>query len=391
MMDTMGYDCVIGTVFIQPQRMQFMRYVISHQPYGYQVVTRAPVYVSESIQNRLFKWALPFTRNLWLVILCSIISSAVIMTIFEHDSAGEDFPMADESWGRKSARALYYSAMGVSTCVCCVCGQRRVMRCECACMCVRACACVCALTCALRCALRAPWRRSVDNFHPQTNEGRMYVSVKAFVFFVIMSSYTAQLTGARARTHVLSTPRRATDARVCACVCACVDNSHSGQHASAISRDHQHRLLRGHWCAVASASHMHACACRARMHARADHARARAGAPLCVRQNAAQEGFIATFYPKLTVKPIPGLTQAGLLPAIASGVCKGGVGPDPELKYSLGGPGIFDADGFDPTCAPPLCRAARAACACVCACGLTRRHAATRAARSPLLRPADGW
>jgi hypothetical protein len=74
-----------------------------------------------------------------------------------------------------------------------------------------------------------------------------------------------------------------------------------------------------------------------------------AGAPICVRQNAAQEGFIKTFYPDLTILPIPGLTQAGLLPAIVSGKCKGGIGPDPELKYSLGGPGIFDEDGFDPS------------------------------------------
>lgn len=77
------------------------------------------------------------------------------------------------------------------------------------------------------------------------------------------------------------------------------------------------------------------------------------GLPVCVRQNAAQQAFLATFYPDLTIMPIPGLTQAGLLPAIASGVCAGGVGPDPELKYALGGPGIFDADGFDPERAHP--------------------------------------
>ena len=77
------------------------------------------------------------------------------------------------------------------------------------------------------------------------------------------------------------------------------------------------------------------------------------GEPVCVRQNAAQQAFLATFFPQLNVMPIPGLTQAGLLPAIASGLCKGGVGPDPELKYALGGPGIFDADGFDPERACP--------------------------------------
>ena len=72
------------------------------------------------------------------------------------------------------------------------------------------------------------------------------------------------------------------------------------------------------------------------------------GAAVCVRQNAAQQAFLQTFYPQLKVNPIPGLTQAGLLPAIVSGQCLGGVGPDPELKYALGGPGIFDSDGFDP-------------------------------------------
>ena len=91
------------------------------------------------------------------------------------------------------------------------------------------------------------------------------------------------------------------------------------------------------------------------MRTRGAHPCARAaGVPICVRQNAAQQAFISTFYPQLTIMPIPGLTQAGLLPAIASGTCAGGIGPDPELKYALGGPGIFDADGFDPTRARPF-------------------------------------
>ena len=86
LMDTMGYDCVVGTVFITPPRMRFMRYVISHQPYGYQVVTNAPVYTTEKLTDRLFKWSLPFTRNLWVTILCSIVASAGMMTYFEHET-----------------------------------------------------------------------------------------------------------------------------------------------------------------------------------------------------------------------------------------------------------------------------------------------------------------
>jgi hypothetical protein len=57
---------------------------------------------------------------------------------------------------------------------------------------------------------------------------------------------------------------------------------------------------------------------------------------------------VATNYPKLTVQPIAGLTQAGLLRAVANGDCVGAVGPDVELEFGMGGPGIFDADGFDP-------------------------------------------
>jgi hypothetical protein len=244
LLDTLGYDCVVGTIFIQPQRMQFMRYVISHQPYGYQVVTTAPIYVSDSIRNRLFKWTLPFTRNLWITIGCSVSASAIIMLYFEHDAESEDFPIQSESLGRKAGRSLFFSSMLATT---------------------------------------------VESYHPRTNEGRMYTAVTAFVFFVIMSSYTAQLTAILANKQVP-------------------------------------------FQAITSIASF-----------------ADTGAPVCVRQNAAQQQFLATFYPKLQVQPIPGLTQAGLLPAIASGQCVGGVGPDPELKYALGGPGIQAPDGFDPT------------------------------------------
>ncbi len=52
------------------------------------MVTNAPVYVPEDVRSRLFKWALPFTRDLWITIACSIIASAIVMTIFEHNTEG---------------------------------------------------------------------------------------------------------------------------------------------------------------------------------------------------------------------------------------------------------------------------------------------------------------
>jgi hypothetical protein len=53
-----------------------------------QVVTNAPIYVTEDVRSRLFKWALPFTRDLWVTIACSIIASAIVMVIFEHNTEG---------------------------------------------------------------------------------------------------------------------------------------------------------------------------------------------------------------------------------------------------------------------------------------------------------------
>ena len=43
---------------------------------------------------------------------CVMDHSAAAVTA--NASAGEDFPLAGESLGRKMCRALYYSAMGVS-------------------------------------------------------------------------------------------------------------------------------------------------------------------------------------------------------------------------------------------------------------------------------------
>ena len=60
---------------------------------------------------------------------------------------GEDFPLANESLGRKACRALYYSAMGVS-----VRAARKLA--------------------ANGTLTRRMGAQTVDNFHPKTNEVR---------------------------------------------------------------------------------------------------------------------------------------------------------------------------------------------------------------------------
>ena len=127
-----------------------------------------------------------------------------------------------------------------------------------------------------------------EGFSPHTHEGRLYTAVKAFVFFVSMSCYIAQYAA------ILGEPKQLS-----------LDVSSINSFAT-LSK------------------------------------------PVCVRNSAAQVAFVQQKYPNLQVVAVPGLTQAGLLPAIVSGQCIGGLGPDIELEYGLGGPGIFGTTGFDP-------------------------------------------
>jgi hypothetical protein len=112
-----------------------------------------------------------------------------------------------------------------------------------------------------------------EGFSPHTHEGRLYTAVKAFVFFVSMSCYIAQYAA------ILGEPKALTQA--------------------VTSIDSFGTLSK----------------------------------PVCVRNSAAQVAFVKQNYPNLQVTAVPGLTQAGLLPAIVSGQCVGGLGPDIEIKY----------------------------------------------------------
>ena len=244
LIDNIGYDGVATSFLVTPDRMHWVRYLIPHQPYGFQVVTVQPQFVELTILSRMFKWTKPFTGQLWGLIIASIVASGLIYLIFEANTGGEDFPMPEEALAKKVMRAIFLSAMSSVL---------------------------------------------YEGFSPHTHEGRLYTAIKGFVFFVAMSSYIAQYAA------ILATRQEPFQA---------VTNIESF---------------------------------------------ASLDKPVCVRQNAAQIAFLTSNYPHLTVQPIPGLTQAGLLPAIVSGVCVGGVGPSVELEYGLGGPGIFDPTGFDPS------------------------------------------
>jgi hypothetical protein len=55
-LEELGYDAVASAVFVYPARMQFMRYLLPHQSYGFQVVTTVPSWEPEGLFARLFKF-----------------------------------------------------------------------------------------------------------------------------------------------------------------------------------------------------------------------------------------------------------------------------------------------------------------------------------------------
>ena len=242
-LDVLGYDMATTGFLVTPDRLLWVRALLPHSVIGYQVVTKQPVYETEGVVARAFKWTRPFSPPMWGLIVAGIVGSAFLYYLFESNTGSDDFPLPSEPKLDKFMRALYLSAMSSVL---------------------------------------------FEGFSPHTHEGRLYTAVKAFVFFVAMSSYIAQYAA------ILG------------------EKSSPFQPITSI----------------------------------ADFARL--NAPVCVRKNAAQVSFVQTNYPQLTIVQIPGLTQAGLLPAIVSGQCIGGVGIDTELQYGLGGPGIFASDGFDP-------------------------------------------
>jgi hypothetical protein len=113
-------------------------------------------------------------------------------------------------------------------------------------------------------------------------QGRLYTAFKAFVIFVLMSSYIAQYSGTVQRccslarsTGLLATVPSLTPLRARSRLAA-IQNS-LPQPVQPVSGIQSFGAL---------------------------------GKPVCMRQIASQNNWLKTTYPQLNVKPIPGLTQA---------------------------------------------------------------------------------
>lgn len=113
-LDELGYDCVCSAVFVYPARLQFMRYLLPHQSYGFQVVTKVPAWQPEGLFSRLFKFSRPFDWRLWISMFANIMFSGLVMTYYERNTGGDDFPLENEALKDKLMRGMFLSSMGVT-------------------------------------------------------------------------------------------------------------------------------------------------------------------------------------------------------------------------------------------------------------------------------------
>ena len=77
-LDVLGYDAVATSFLVLPERLNWVRYLMPHQPYGYQVVTTQPVAATEDVISRAFKWTRPFTPRMWGLMVAGVFASAQI-------------------------------------------------------------------------------------------------------------------------------------------------------------------------------------------------------------------------------------------------------------------------------------------------------------------------
>ena len=86
------------------EKLPYMYFMQSLQPYGFQVVTTKPVTVARTLTQKLWTWTLVFERNVWLVIAATLVLVGTAMWWLEAEWNEENFGEGGE--GEKYTRAV---------------------------------------------------------------------------------------------------------------------------------------------------------------------------------------------------------------------------------------------------------------------------------------------
>ena len=155
---THNYDCVLTATFLTAEKLPYMAFMQSMQPYGFQVVTNKAVTLSWTLTQKLWTWTLVFTSNVWLAIAASMVVVGTAMWWLEKDFNDENFGEAGDE-GEEYPRSvkmirgighgLYFSFAGLTS--------------------------------------------KTEEFAPKTAAGRLLGICQAFAIFLLIAFYTANL------------------------------------------------------------------------------------------------------------------------------------------------------------------------------------------------------
>ena len=65
--------------YLTAEKLPYMSFMASMQPYGFQVVTNKPVTLERSFVQKLWVWTLVFDRDVWLVMAAGLVVAGVSM------------------------------------------------------------------------------------------------------------------------------------------------------------------------------------------------------------------------------------------------------------------------------------------------------------------------
>jgi len=151
------FDIAGVLISTNPGRQWFVR-MVPVLTFGYQLVGPRPYVLQKTFSERAWVWTQPFSANVWIVYGALIVMSSLIMSVFEHERESHDEDprrhrhsfQGEEMDGRHEVmqHSLYLATMGATL---------------------------------------------KEMYDPTTSAGRIYTSTKAFVIFLLMSIYVANL------------------------------------------------------------------------------------------------------------------------------------------------------------------------------------------------------
>lgn len=90
-LSTLGYDCIMSAVKVDPARTTIMNFVSPHQPFAFTVVAPQPVLPDTTIVQVLFSWTDPFQPELWALSFGALVTAGLVMYLLEGSENEDDF------------------------------------------------------------------------------------------------------------------------------------------------------------------------------------------------------------------------------------------------------------------------------------------------------------